>query len=148
MGHVESQEKNSKASQDFDLNLAPIIDCLVVLIAFLMVSLSYISIQMIDAGMTASGGLSQTVNPNLSLEFRVESESQVALSIKEKGKKARQLSFSMASIESEVSTFLTSLPESPESALINAHDQVSYEWVIKTLDAVKTHIPQVQLSGF
>jgi biopolymer transport protein ExbD len=42
--------KSKGASQDFDLNLAPIIDCITVLIAFILISTSFISIGLLDAG--------------------------------------------------------------------------------------------------
>ena len=38
---------------DFDLNLAPIIDCFTVLITFLLISASYISINIIEASVAS-----------------------------------------------------------------------------------------------
>jgi biopolymer transport protein ExbD len=41
--------------QDFDLNLAPIIDCFTVLITYLLVSASFLSLSIFDIGVAASG---------------------------------------------------------------------------------------------
>src|SRR3954465_141066 len=41
--------------QDFDLNLAPIIDCFTVLITYLLVSASFISLTALDVGVAAAG---------------------------------------------------------------------------------------------
>ena len=41
---------DSKNSLDFELNLAPIIDCFTVLIAFILISASFASINILDAG--------------------------------------------------------------------------------------------------
>jgi biopolymer transport protein ExbD len=48
--------------QDFDLNLAPIIDCFTVLITYLLVSASFLSLSIFDVGVAASGA-SSTPNP-------------------------------------------------------------------------------------
>jgi biopolymer transport protein ExbD len=44
-------------SQDADINLAPIIDCFTVLIAFMLVSASFLSIGVLDAGIAAAYNL-------------------------------------------------------------------------------------------
>src|SRR5437588_4073509 len=51
--------KRFTSGQDFDLNLAPIIDCLTVLIAFVLISASYLSVGILEAGVAASGATQQ-----------------------------------------------------------------------------------------
>ncbi len=46
---------NAESGQDFDLNLAPIIDCFTVLIAYLLVSASFVSIGFFEVGVAQSG---------------------------------------------------------------------------------------------
>src|SRR4051812_21662207 len=48
-------------SQDFELNLASIIDCFTVLIAFMLASASFLSVGILDAGVAAAGA---QANPN------------------------------------------------------------------------------------
>jgi biopolymer transport protein ExbD len=148
MAHIESQGSGGKASQDFELNLAPIIDCMVVLIAFLMVSLSYLSVQILDAGLTSPGGLESSKTDALSLEIKIVSEEQIQLEVSHKGKVTQKTQFKLSDLEIQVGQVIPTLPSKPETALINANNDVSYDLVIRTLDSVKNHVPQVQLSGF
>jgi len=148
MSHIESQGSGGGASQDFELNLAPIIDCLVVLIAFLMVSLSYLSIQMLDAGLNSPGGLVQADSNALSLEIKIVSEDQVLVEVTQKGKTLKKSEYKLSELEGQIGGLIPTLSAKPDVALINANNDVSYDLVIKTMDSIKTHVPQVQLSGF
>jgi biopolymer transport protein ExbD len=51
----------SGAEGDFDLNIAPIVDCFTVLIAYLLVSMSFISLGIFDVGVAATGDPTQVV---------------------------------------------------------------------------------------
>src|SRR4051812_37771812 len=42
-------------NQDFDLNIAPIIDCFTVLIAYMLVSASFLTLGVFDVGVAVSG---------------------------------------------------------------------------------------------
>src|SRR6516165_3530072 len=45
----------SESGQDVDLNLAPIIDCFTVLITYLLVTASFLSLTALDVGVSATG---------------------------------------------------------------------------------------------
>jgi biopolymer transport protein ExbD len=47
---------------DVELNLAPIVDCFTVLIAYLLVSMSFISLGIFDVGVAATGDPAQAVS--------------------------------------------------------------------------------------
>src|SRR3989338_6075956 len=47
--------KPGSQSQDFELNLASIIDCFTVLVTFLLASSAFLSIGILDAGIAAGG---------------------------------------------------------------------------------------------
>jgi biopolymer transport protein ExbD len=53
----------SEGGQDFDLNLAPIIDCFTVLITYLLVSASFISLTALDVGVAAQGQADPSAAP-------------------------------------------------------------------------------------
>ncbi|MEO5668207.1 MAG: biopolymer transporter ExbD [Bdellovibrionota bacterium] len=146
MSHVESG--GQKGSQDFELNLAPIIDCLVVLIAFLMVSLSYLSIQMLDAGITSPGGLSQVDTSVLSIEVKIETANLLDVSVMQGGKKLSNQKVERAAWATELKGIVAKMDRKPATALISAQDDISYDVVVQTLDELKSFVPQVQLSGF
>lgn len=148
MAHVESQGSGGKPSQDFELNLAPIIDCLVVLIAFLMVSLSYLSIQMLDAGLTSPGGLSKIDTSALSIEVKIETPDMYSVTVTEGGKKISTQKVERATWAADLKGIVGKLDRKPSTALISAENEISYDLVVQTLDELKSHVPQVQLSGF
>ena len=146
MAHIESQ--GSGPSQDFELNLAPIIDCLVVLIAFLMVSLSYLSIQMLDAGLSSPGGLAKANDSALSIEVKIESPEMLSVSVSEGTKKISTQKVERKAWESELQGIVAKLGRKPEVGLISAENDISYDVVVQTLDGLKSVVPTVQLSGF
>jgi biopolymer transport protein ExbD len=145
MSHVES---GGKDSQDFELNLAPIIDCLVVLIAFLMVSLSYLSIQMLDAGMTSPGGLSKADDRALSIEVKIESADMMSVTVTDSGKRLSTQKVERAAWAADLKGIVEKLGRKPDIALISAENDISYDVIVQTLDELKTFVPQVQLAGF
>ncbi len=54
--------KHGEHEQDFELNLASIIDCFVVLIAFILVSTSFFSIGIIDAEVAGASTTSESTS--------------------------------------------------------------------------------------
>jgi biopolymer transport protein ExbD len=148
MAHVDSGGSGGKPSQDFELNLAPIIDCLVVLIAFLMVSLSYLSIQMLDAGLSSPGGLSKANDSALSIEVKIESPEMLSVSVSEGSKKLSTQKIERAQWAGELKGIVDKLGRKPEVGMISAENDISYEVVVQTLDELKGFVPSVQLSGF
>src|SRR4051812_2839783 len=72
-------------SQDFDLNLAPIIDCMTVLIAFMLASTAFLSIGILDAGVAAAGA-TQSSNTPPAIQVAVELGKDQAITVKVSGK--------------------------------------------------------------
>src|ERR1700761_7357159 len=73
MNISEGGGSRGSQSQDFELNLASIIDCFTVLIAFMLASTAFISIGILDAGVAAAGATATDNSPpppiNISLEL-------------------------------------------------------------------------------
>ena len=68
-----SHSSSGSSHQDFELNLASIIDCFTVLIAFMLASASFLSIGILDAGVAAAGAVAANETPppvQLSIELR------------------------------------------------------------------------------
>ncbi len=151
MAHIDTSEvqkkgrgKFSAASGDVELNLAPIIDCMVVLIAFLLVSISYLSIHMLDAGMDAGAVAQAQPDPNAkTLEIRMASDG--GIEIKREG-----AAFVKVSGEEMSGTIAKIVEQDPryKSATLIADDSVQYEQIVKVMDGVRKQIPSIILSGF
>ena len=65
--------------KDFDLNLAPIIDCMTVLITFMLASASFLSIGILDAGVAAAGATAVTDQASAAGEHRGRNRKRVEL---------------------------------------------------------------------
>jgi biopolymer transport protein ExbD len=136
-----------KMAQDFELNLAPIIDCMVVLIAFLMASMSYLSIQIIDAGVAAGKGVAGKTESTV-LEIRAAADGQLKIQARTaRGPVGQAWALSVADLSVKMPEINAKTP-GIKAATLMADDRVNYEQVVKILDQVKETIPSVQLSGF
>src|SRR3954462_13573955 len=80
-------------SQDFDLNLAPIIDCFTVLITFMLASASFLAIGILDAQI-ALPGTSSTPNqkpPSINLDVELGANHEIKIKVTAKTKLAKKL---------------------------------------------------------
>ncbi len=146
--------KGFVSGQDFDLNLAPIIDCLTVLIAFVLISASYLSVGVLEAGVAASGATQQvdvTSPVSLSIDLRRDHSILVTLS----GKKHRShvvpaapggrwnydaLTDHLAFVKSEWPML--------KQAVLMAENDVDYREVVKSMEITRKAVPSVFLGGF
>lgn len=145
---------NSDNGQDVDLNLAPIIDCFTVLIAFLLVSASFLSIGILDAGI-AAGGESATKDAKtppieITVHLKANKELEVAIS----GKQTRKTSVAAKSgdwdhekMTQELAAIKKSWPETA-SITLDADASVEYQEVVSTMNTIRKTIPVVLLGGF
>ena len=146
-------------SQDFDLNLAPIIDCFVVLIAFVMISSAFASIAILDAGVSAGGDSVKSMSPSVQVTISLRSDfgATVKVTPAKKTKGASEIVFpathGLASGEwpPKLTDALIQLKRDwPElhSATLVADNSVPYQSVVNAMDLVRKYIPDVLLGGF
>jgi biopolymer transport protein ExbD len=146
---------------DVELNLAPIVDCFTVLIAYLLVSMSFISLSIFDAGLTASGPppeaeVQPAVPPDVPLNFSVELSATNRLEMKLTGGKqninqvidleAVKNEVDLDGMKNKIGELLTSFPDLKE-ANISADPTVRYKSIVKIIEAVKTKLPKVFLAS-
>jgi biopolymer transport protein ExbD len=141
-------------SQDFDLNLAPIIDCFTVLIAFVMISAAFASVGVIEAGTASGRQVSGVVNQN---RYRVLVTLRLDHLIKIQIKGKESLDVSLPKAPDSESFDLNALVRSLErikngkikhaSVIIAAENDVEYEWVVKALESSRKVMPEVALGG-
>src|SRR4051812_44310285 len=77
-------------SLDFELNLAPVIDCLTVLIGFVMISVVFASVRILDIGVGA-GAMETTAQKSPSVKVVVELAATGMMQIKVTGKESLQV---------------------------------------------------------
>ena len=130
-------------SQDFELNLAPIIDCFTVLIAFLLATASFLSIGFLEAGAAAQRAGSGVVQePRSILRVRLIGHGEAA-EFELSGKKLR---LPVAELESRSQEWKNAHPNL-ETATLEADDAVEYRAVVEAMEKLRAAIPTIQLSG-
>ncbi len=136
--------------QDFELNIAPIIDCFMVVITFLLVSASFISIGVIDT--SAADAISAPQEANLgSVELAIDLKSNrtIAISITGDGNETFEIMPSLSTFDlNALGVKLSALKQkysALNSANLNAESGVQYKDVIHALESVREQLPQVYL---
>lgn len=141
------------SSQDFDLNLAPIIDCFTVLITFMLVSASFLAIGIFDAGAGAAGQTAAKDAPPpiiVQLELRDQFGMEIQLSGKATDKiklPAAQGDWDYAGLTRELTNIKTKWPQS-DSVILSASDDIEYLQIVKIMEKLRKLTPAVLLGGF
>jgi biopolymer transport protein ExbD len=136
-------------SQDFELNLASIIDCFTVLISFMLITASFLSIGILDAGIAAGAAQAtdtQAKPPAIQITLEIKDDQSIQAQITGKETKTQSLK-DLA----ELGAFLkeTKLRWTDVTSLsLQAAPNVEYQQVIRTMDEARKTVPNVLLGGF
>jgi len=131
---------------DFDLNLAPIIDCFTVLITFLLASAAYLSVSIFDAGFAPSAPSSDVQPPPITVEITLRAGDVYQLVVDGKMKSDEKFK-SPEEVTEKVKEIRTRFP-SIDSVTILAEDNISYEAVVRTMEKLRPVMPSLVLGGF
>jgi len=141
--------KHPAQEQDFELNIASVIDCFTVLITYLLVSASFISISAMDIDIAGAGDAPQTEPPPVSIA--VELENNFSLVIKVTGAEkdqwlveAKDGSWDTDSLSAKLMAIHEKWP-TVQSALLGADDALEYREVVKVVEAARKAIPSITL---
>jgi biopolymer transport protein ExbD len=156
-GLIEGQGGHGKGgSQDFELNLAPIIDCMTVLITFMLASASFLSIGILDAGVAAGATTaSDQTPPAITVAIELGHEKNFLLKVSGKENKSFTIPYSganapaydYASLNQQL-TQLGSRYPNVKAVTLSADNGVEYEDVVKAMDSIRKTMPVVLLGGF
>lgn len=152
----------SDNSQEVDLNIAPILDCFVVLITFLLVSASFLSLGVLDAGISAAGKEStQTQPPPVTITVEVLRSQEVVVKLSGQSNQTLRVpaSVTKGSDGKDVVTvnreaLTAKLGEihkrwpTVNAATLTASGNVDYKSIVQTMDITRGVIPAVLLGGF
>ncbi len=146
------QKRRGEAEVDFELNLAPIIDCFVVLITYMLVSASFLSLGILDIG--AQGNGSAEVNANAQKDPLVVSLVLNAgrdVIVKQSGKS--KSTSKIPSVDGDINfdqvnaqmAQLKKQHPNLEAVLVSAQDNVDYNELVRLIGTVKLVFPLVSL---
>ena len=156
-GDSSSSSRGRGGSADFDLNLAPIIDCFTVLIAFLLASASFLSIGIFEAAIPtpsqASSG--KDLNPTASLDVVATLQENGDIALTWSGAKAGSQRVSASdgkqSIEAFAATLASLKKEAPETTPgtleLRGSGRSTYTDLIQLIEASRSTFPSVALGG-
>jgi biopolymer transport protein ExbD len=141
--------KHSAHELDFELNIASIIDCFVVLIAFVLISSSFFAIGIVDAEVASAGDVA-SISDETGLV--VELKSDRSIWIRSNASKPERIaaegkSWNYEGMSATLQRLKEELPEL-KSAILIADNSVAYRDVMRSMDAVKKDVSSVSLGGF
>lgn len=140
-------------SQDIDLNIAPIIDSFVVLIAFMLLSAAFLAIGIFDAGLSAGGAAatSQTPPPvRVVVELRGDHSFQIQVTGKENTTavvKPLANEWNLTELTQHLARIKSKWKET-NAVTLQAQDNVSYKEIVRAMEESRKTLPAVLLGGF
>jgi biopolymer transport protein ExbD len=137
--------KSGEFEQDFELNITSIIDCFVVLIAFVLVSTSFFSIGVIDAEVAGASDQATTSPDATPVVIELKADHSIVLKTGMFGRKSARIA--AKDLASALDALKAKNPDL-KSAIVNADNSVSYRDVMASMEVAKGKIAQVNLGGF
>lgn len=159
MSHVDTGSfgggKPGRQNPDFELNLASIIDCFVVLIAFLLISSSYLAIGMLDAGVQAGQVAPSTDSapPPVQVTIEILEGGRVQLKLKGKSNETSVIAATQngAWDWAELSHRLEGVRKTwpgVDGVTLTASKDIEYKNVVEGMESIRKTIPMVLLGEF
>src|SRR5579859_5677791 len=81
MSRDRGTKRRLEREQDIDLNIASVIDCFTVLITYLLVSASFISISAMDIDIVGAGDAPQTEPPPISIAVEMQNNRSLVIKV-------------------------------------------------------------------
>lgn len=139
-------------SQDFDLNLAPIIDCFTVLITFMLASASFLAIGVLDSNVAVPGQPAPNAQPppiQIEVELRPQREILVRVTGKEKLEKripGRGEEWNTTELVTQIDALRKRWTD-VQSLVLSASDDIEYLHIVRLMEVLKAHVPSILLGG-
>ncbi len=150
---------DGSSNQDVDLNLAPIIDCFTVLITYLLVTASFLTLSSIDVSVAATGTATPSTTPDnkpppwaMTVELKAGGMMEIQI---RGGPQSKKFNYAVASsggtwdIEMLTRRLLEIQKKFPTLTEVNvtAEPVVIYKDMVTVLKEIQTVMPKVYISG-
>jgi biopolymer transport protein ExbD len=147
------------SGQDVELNLAPIIDCFTVLITYLLVTASFLSLAALDVGVSATGTstpppVADNTPPPMVMSLEAMANGDIKINVRG-GVSGREYPYLVrgAAGERDENQLLSRLEEIkkkwPEitEASVSAEPTVVYKDIVKVIKKVQEAMPKVMIAS-
>ena len=132
----------------FELNIVPIIDCLTILVTFMLASGVFISIGLLDVGVSASGAALAAVDGNPPIDIQVELRADKTFKLKVNGRENREQP--IANLE-QLSTELKAIRkrwDTVKAVTLISYKELAFQDVVKSMETIRKTHSEVMLGGF
>lgn len=145
-------------TQDVELNLAPIIDCFTVLITYLLVTASFLSLAALDVGVSATGTAAppaeSTAPPPMVMSLEVLANGDIKVNVRG-GVSGREYPYVVHAVQGQrnEAELLARLNEIKKrwpaitEASVSAEPNVIYKDMVKVIQKIQEAMPKVFISG-
>lgn len=153
MNVTENGAQGGQGSQDFDINLAPIIDCFTVLITFLIASASFLAVGVLDTEKASESTVTtDATKPLIRIELELKRDKALKLKVSGQTELDRTIAadkgdWNLAELTGALGDLKGKYPATP-NLVLSAEDDIEYLHVVRVMEAAKTKIPAVLLGGF
>jgi biopolymer transport protein ExbD len=141
--------RRAEGEQDFDLNIASVIDCFTVLITYLLVSASFISISAMDIDVAGAGDAPQSEPPPVSIAVQMESNHSLVIKVTGAMRNEWVVAPKDGTWDTDaLGAKLADLKEKwpvVQSALLGADEALEYREVVKVVETAKKSHPSITL---
>ncbi len=137
-----------KSETDFELNLAPIIDCFTVLVTFMLASSSFISIAWMEAQLPGATASAEAASTPVLLTVHLEAEG-MRIGVKGRASMSSRIEgrdIASDRIESELKTLNASFPK-VDGLVLTADPAVEYERLVSTFSTAQKVVPNIAMGG-
>jgi biopolymer transport protein ExbD len=147
-----------ESSQDAELNLAPIIDCFTVLITYLLVTASFLSLAAVDVGVSATGTGDppppDSAPPPMVLALEIKASGTIGISLRG-GTQTKEITYTVdakagvwdaSGLAGQLQSIVQKWPNVAEVS-VSAEPTVIYKDIVKLIQQIQTVMPKVFISG-
>ncbi len=145
--------RTSVRKTEFDLNIVPIVDCLTILLTFMLASGAFFSLGVLEIGVAGpSSSTEEKKDPTIELSLEMHASKGMTLAVTGKMRKriplpAVENQWNFPKLIEELGRFAVEFPEVKGVSLI-ANQDLEYQEIVKAMEATKRSHPDVLLGGF
>lgn len=150
---MRSKASARHSKLDFEVNIVPIIDCFTILITFMLAAGVYVSIGILDVGISQEGGQVQVQNdPDVSIAVELLPGREILLKVT--GKESRESSIRMRDGKWDFDSLGEALAalkkkwSKVNSVMVEADPEIAYQDIIQAMEFAKRSHSEVLLGGF
>ena len=139
---------------DFEINIVPIIDCLTILMTFILASGAFISLGVLEMGIAGPNSAETEAKklPEIDLNLRMIGSRDMSLTVSGKIRKTFRIErlegrWNFEMLSKHLNELMSAYPDVKAVTLL-ADQEIDYQDIVLAMEATKRSHPEVLLGGF